>query len=87
MSLPASFTIRGTTKTLTLQAEFGGIQKDFYGNTVAGFEISGKVNRLEYGLHWNGITEAGGIVVGEEVKLFANIELVKKVPVEAAATA
>ena len=85
--LRGDFTIRGITKTVNLQVEFGGIQKDFYGNTVAGFEITSKVNRMEFGLHWNGITEAGGIVVSDEVRLFANVELVKEVPVAATATA
>jgi polyisoprenoid-binding protein YceI len=71
-------TIRGTTKPITLDVEFGGIQKDFSGNDVAGFEITGKIKRLEYGLHWNAITEAGGIVVSDEVRLVANVELVKQ---------
>ena len=80
-------TVRDITKTVDLRAEFGGVQKDFYGNTVAGFEISGKINRKEFGLHWNGVTEAGSIVVSDEVKLFVNVEIVKQVPVTAAATA
>lgn len=71
-------TIRGTTKPIVLQAEFGGTQKDFYGNIVAGFELTGKINRKEYGLHWSAVTETGGIVVADDVKLFANIEVIKK---------
>jgi polyisoprenoid-binding protein YceI len=71
-------TIRGNTKPITLDAEFGGIQKDFSGNDVAGFELTGKIKRLEYGLIWNAVTEAGGIVVSDEVKLVANVELVKQ---------
>jgi polyisoprenoid-binding protein YceI len=71
-------TIRGTTKPIELQVEFGGTQKDFYGNTVAGFEITGKIKRLEYGLHWNAVTETGGIVVSDDVKLHINAELVNK---------
>lgn len=71
-------TVHGTTKPIELQAEFGGIQKDFYGNTVAGFEITGKINRKEFGLTWHGVTEAGSVVVSEDVKLAINAELIKK---------
>jgi polyisoprenoid-binding protein YceI len=71
-------TIRGNTKSIDLNVEFGGIQKDFSGNDVAGFELTGKLKRLEYGLHWNALTEAGGIVVSDEVRIVANVELVKQ---------
>ncbi len=71
-------TIRGVTKPVELQVEFGGTQKDFYGNTVAGFELSGKINRQDFGLQWSAVTETGGIVVSDEVKIFANVELHKK---------
>lgn len=76
--IAGDLTIRGTTKPIVLDAELGGIQKDFSGNDVAGFEITGKIKRLEYGLHWNAVTEAGGIVVSDEVKLFANVEIIKQ---------
>ena len=49
-----------------------------YGQTVAGFEITGKIKRLEYGLTWNAVTEAGGVVVGDEVKLVIDAELVNQ---------
>jgi polyisoprenoid-binding protein YceI len=78
-----NLTIRGTSKPVVLQAEFGGIQKDFYNNTVAGFELTGKINRKEFGLHWHAITEAGGIVVADEVKLILNVEVIQKVEVAA----
>jgi polyisoprenoid-binding protein YceI len=73
-----NLTIRGVTKPVELKAEFGGTQKDFYGNTVAGFEIEGKVNRKEYGLEWSAVTETGGIVVADEVKIQVNAEIIKK---------
>ncbi len=76
--LKGDLTIRGTTKPVELAAEFGGIQKDFYGNTVAGFELSGKINRQDFGLTWSAVTEAGGVVVSDEVKLAINVELIKK---------
>ncbi len=72
-------TIRNTTKPISLNVEFGGVQNDLYGQTVAGFEITGKINRQEYGLSWNAVTEAGGIVVADDVKLIINAELVKQV--------
>ena len=76
--LEGNLTLRGVTKPITLNVEFGGVQQDMYGRTVAGFEISGKIKRLEYGLQWNAVTEAGGVVVSDEVKLVANVEVVKR---------
>jgi polyisoprenoid-binding protein YceI len=76
--LKGNLTLRGVTKPVELTVEFGGTQKDFYGNTVAGFEINGKINRQDYGLTWSAVTEAGGIVVSDEVKLHINAELIKK---------
>lgn len=76
--LNGDLTIRGTTKPITLKAEFGGIQQDFYGNTVAGFELAGKINRQEYGLTWSAVTEAGGVVVSDDVRIAVNVELIKQ---------
>jgi polyisoprenoid-binding protein YceI len=76
--LTGNLTIKGVTKPVTLDVEHGGIATDFYGNTKAGFEIEGKINRKEFGLTWDGVTEAGSIVVGEDVKLQANIQLAKQ---------
>lgn len=72
------FTIRGITKPIVLDVEFGGIQKDFQGNEVSGWELSGKINRQDYELKWSAVTEAGGIVVSDEVRIFANVEAVKQ---------
>lgn len=71
-------TIKGITKPVTLNVEFGGSADDFYGNTKAGFEVTGKINRKEFGLTWDGVTEAGSIVVGEEIKLIANVQFAKQ---------
>ncbi len=70
-------TIRGTSKNVELSAEFGGIMVDPWGNTKAGFEINGKINRKDFGLNWNALTEAGGMVVSEDVKLHINAELAR----------
>jgi polyisoprenoid-binding protein YceI len=77
-ALKGNLTMRGVTKPVELAVELGGIQKDSYGNTVAGFELNGKINRQDFGLVWSAVTEAGGIVVSNEVKLHINAELVKK---------
>ena len=72
-------TLKGIKKAVTLNVEFGGIENNLYGQTVAGFEITGKINRHNFGLTWSAVTEAGGIVVSDEVKLVINTELVKEV--------
>ena len=70
-------TLKGVTKPLTLKVEAGGIEKSPYGQIVAGFEVTGKINRLDFGLSWSALTEAGGLVVANDVKLHANLELIK----------
>jgi polyisoprenoid-binding protein YceI len=76
--LTGNLTIKGVTNPVTLEVEHGGIAADFYGNTKAGFEIEGKINRKAFGLTWDGVTEAGSIVVGEDIKLHINIQLAKQ---------
>ena len=76
--LTGDLTIRDVTKEVTLDATFGGIvDNDGYGNVKAGFEITGKINRKDFGLKWNGVTEAGQIIVSDEVKLILNVQLAK----------
>jgi len=76
--LTGDLTIKDVTKPVTLAVEFGGSADDFYGNTKAGFEITGKINRKEFGLTWHGVTEAGSIVVGEDIKLIINVQFAKE---------
>ncbi|HVW97624.1 MAG TPA: YceI family protein [Mucilaginibacter sp.] len=76
--LVGDLTIKGITKSVKLAAEFGGSTDDFYGNTKAGFEVTGKINRKDFGLTWDGVTEAGSIVVGEDIKLLINIQFAKQ---------
>lgn len=73
-----NLTIRGITKLVTLDAEFGGLVKDPGGNTKAGFSLTGSINRFDFGLKWNKAIEAGGMVVGENIKLLCEVELLKK---------
>jgi polyisoprenoid-binding protein YceI len=75
--LVGDLTIKGVTKSVSLKTEFGGTMVDFYGQTKAGFEVEGKINRQDFGLTWAAVTEAGGVVVSDEVKLVMNIQLVK----------
>ena len=75
--LKGDLTIRSTTKPVELTVEYGGTAGDPWGNTRAGFEINGKINRKDFGLNWSAVTEAGGMVVADEVKLHFNIEVVK----------
>jgi polyisoprenoid-binding protein YceI len=76
--LHGDLTIRGTTKPITLDVEFAGIVVDPYGQTKAGFTVNGKVSRKEFGLTWNTVTEAGQIVVSDEIKIHAEVQLVKQ---------
>ena len=76
--LVGQLTIRDITREVSLKANFNGTAVDPYGQTKAGFEIVGKINRKDFGLQWNAITEAGSVVVSEEVKLVLNIQLVKQ---------
>jgi polyisoprenoid-binding protein YceI len=75
--MTGDLTIRGTTKTVELNVEYGGTTKDPWGNTKAGFEITGKINRKDFGLAWSAVTETGGLVVADEVKLQLAVELAK----------
>ena len=69
--------IKGISKPVVLEADFGGVINDPFGFVRAGFEISGKINRKDFGLSWSQTTEAGGLVVSDEVKLIANVEFTK----------
>ena len=73
--LTGDLTIRDVTKKVTLGADYNGTVKDPWGNTKAGFELTGKLNRKDFGLNWNAMTEAGGVLVGEEVKLVISAQL------------
>ena len=72
--LTGDLTIRNATNPVVLKVTYGGTVKDAYGNTKAGFEVEGKINRKDFDLTWNAVTEAGGVVVGEEVKILASIQ-------------
>lgn len=77
-SLHGDLTIRGITRPVTLRVEFGGIVVDPYGQTKAGFTVNGKISRKDFGLTWNAVTEAGSVVVSDEIKIHAEVQLVKQ---------
>ncbi len=77
-SLKGNLTIRDITKPVTFAVEFGGVATDPWGNLRAGFEINGEINRTDFGLTWNAVTEAGGIVVSDAVKIHSHVELIKQ---------
>lgn len=76
--LIGDLTIRDVTKQIELDVEFGGTATDPWGQVKSGFEISGKINRKDFGLVWTATTEAGGIVVSDEVKLNLSVQMIKQ---------
>lgn len=77
-TLTGDLTIRGMTKPITLNVDFGGTVVDPWGQLKAGFTVSGKVSRKEFGLTWSAVTEAGQVVVSDEIKIHAEVQLVRQ---------
>ena len=75
--LAGDITMRGITKGIKLKTIYNGTVKGMDGSDVAGFELTGKLSRMEFGLTWNALTEAGGVAVSDEIKLDINIEATK----------
>lgn len=73
-----NLTIRGITKEVKLKVEDIGTVKDFKNVNRVGFTLKGKINRMDYDLKWNKALEAGGVAVGEEVKLIVEVEAIEK---------
>jgi polyisoprenoid-binding protein YceI len=78
VKLTGELSIRGISKEIPLDVEYGGTVVDPYGQTKAGFTVSGKISRKEFGLTWSAVTEAGQVVVGDEIKIHCEIQLVKQ---------
>ena len=76
--LKGNMTVRGITHPIDMKVEYGGTTKDSYGNTRAGFELTGIISRKEFGLTWSAVTEAGSVVVADDVKLIVAVELIKE---------
>jgi len=76
-SLEGLLTIKGVTKPVTFDLDFGGVSADPWGGTRAGFEATTEINRKDFGLSWNVAVEGGGVLVGEKVKIVLDVQLVQ----------
>jgi polyisoprenoid-binding protein YceI len=76
--LYGDLTIKDTTKPVKLSVEYNGIAKDPWGNIKAGFTVNGKINRKDFGITYNAVMETGGVMLGEEVKINGDIQLIKQ---------
>lgn len=74
--ITGDLTIKDVTKPVTFQVEFGGLSKDPWGNQKAGYTVTGKINRTEFGLTWNAALETGGVMVSDDVKFQADLQFV-----------
>ncbi len=74
--ISGDLTIKDVTKPVTFKAEFGGIGKDPWGNQKAGYTVTGKINRSEFGLTWNATLETGGVMVSDDVKFQADLQFI-----------
>ena len=77
--LTGDLTMKGITKQVELQAEYGGTEKDSWGNIKVGFEVTGTIDRKDFNITFNALTETGGLALGENIKIIANIQLAKQV--------
>jgi polyisoprenoid-binding protein YceI len=76
--LHGDLTIKDITKLIKLNVEFAGVMKDPWGNEKAGYTLTGKVNRKDWGLNWNAALEAGGFLLGDDVTINCDVQLVKQ---------
>lgn len=76
--MKGNLSIREITKPVSFNVEFGGIIKDPYGNDRMGFSLEGTINRFDFNLKWNALLEAGGAVVGAQIRIFADVSLVRE---------
>jgi len=72
--LKGNLTIKDVTKPITLSVEYGGLMNDPWGNKKAGFSVTGEINRKDWGMEWNAALEAGGVLVGDKVKILCDVE-------------
>ncbi len=77
--LKGNLSIKGVSNEVSFKVEFGGLMKDPWGNIKAGFTLNGSINRKDWGLNWNAALESGGLLVSEEIKLFAEVQFAKAV--------
>ena len=71
-------TIKDKTVQVALAVEYGGAMTDPYGQSKVGFELAATISRAEFGLTWSAVTEAGGVVVSDDIKLLLSVQLIKQ---------
>jgi polyisoprenoid-binding protein YceI len=76
-TLKGDLTIKGVTRPVEFDLEFGGVATDPWGNTKAGFEAEAEINRKDFGLEWNVALEGGGVLVSEKIKIKLDVQLLK----------
>ena len=76
--LYGTLTMRGVSRPVVLNAEFGGLAQDPWGNTRAGFTVTGKINRQDFGVTFNALTETGGLMLGNDISIIASVQFVKQ---------
>lgn len=76
-----TFSMRGVSKRISLNAEFGGLTKDQWGNTKIGLSLTGKINRKDFGVNFGLLDDATSAIVSNEVKLIANVQFIKQAEV------
>jgi polyisoprenoid-binding protein YceI len=76
--LTGVLSMKGVSKEITLDVEYGGVNKDPWGNEKAGFSFSGKLNRKDWGLNWNAALETGGVLVSDEVRINGEVQFIKQ---------
>ncbi len=77
-ALYGELTLKGVTKPVKLNVEFSGVTKDPWGGERAGFSLTGKIKRSDWGINFNSLLETGGLALGEEVKISAEVQMVKQ---------
>ncbi len=77
-TVQGNLTIRGITRPVSFNVEYGGMVVDPWGQTKAGFTLTGSISRKEFGLMWNAVTEAGSVVVSDEIRINADVQLIRQ---------
>lgn len=77
MEITGNFTMLGITKEITMNAKYGGTIVDPWGNTKAGFKVTGTIDRTNWGLKYNSTMDTGGLMIGNEIDIVCNFELIK----------
>ncbi len=81
--MKGNLTMKGVTKPVELNVEHGGSEDNGHGILKHGFEVTGTINRMDFGMTWNVLTDTGGLGLGENIKLIANIQVAELVEAEA----